>query len=459
VPYTLADQNRGDFVSPLGDVAKAMTDFLTDMGNGPLMVPHRIEKTGIRRGLYEDLALKILYLTGEMSLIELSDRMCLSLGVIEEIFQFFRKERLCEVKGMSGGTHRIVATTEGRQRAADLLSLNQYTGPAPVSLVDYVAQIRAQSVQGTIVHEEQLEKAFSQLVLSEQLLLQIGTAVVSGTSMFLYGPPGTGKSSIASRISTIYQDYVWIPHAVEVDNQIITVYDPGVHTRRLESDIEDCDRRWVLCRRPCMITGGELTAEMLELQYNPVLRFYSAPLQMKANNGVFILDDFGRQRIRPQDLLNRWMTALDRRVEFLSLPGGRKFEIPFDTLVVFATNIEPLQLADEAFLRRIPNKICVSWATKEQFMEIFRREAEGARALRVDNDVLQFLVDYLTNELKVALSPCYARDLLDQIFWAARYLHAKPELTKEVAKWACSNYFLQTSTSEKNKPVTAPEQS
>ena len=360
---------------------------------------------------------------------------------------------------MSGGTHRIVATTEGRQRAADLLSLNQYTGPAPVSLVDYVAQIKGQSVQGTIVHEEQLEKAFSQLVLSEQLLLQIGTAVVSGTSMFLYGPPGTGKSSIASRISTIYQDYVWIPHAVEVDNQIITVYDPGVHTRRLESDIEDCDRRWVLCRRPCMITGGELTAEMLELQYNPVLRFYSAPLQMKANNGVFILDDFGRQRIRPQDLLNRWMTALDRRVEFLSLPGGRKFEIPFDTLVVFATNIEPLQLADEAFLRRIPNKICVSWATKEQFMEIFRREAEGARALRVDNDVLQFLVDYLTNEMKVALSPCYARDLLDQIFWAARYLHAKPELTKEVAKWACSNYFLQTPTSEKNKPVTAPEQS
>src|SRR5260370_1509788 len=232
-----------------------MTDFLTDMGNGPLMVPHRIEKTGIRRGLYEDLALKILYLTGEMSLSELSDRMCLSLGVIEEIFQFFRKERLCEVKGMSGGTHRIVATTEGRQRAAELLSLNQYTGPAPVSLVDYVAQIKGQRVQGTIVHEQQLEKAFSQLVLNEQLLLQIGTAVVSGTSMFLYGPPGTGKSSTASRISTIYQDYVWIPHAVEVDNQIITVYDPGVHTRSLEAHMQVCGRSGVLCRRPCMITG------------------------------------------------------------------------------------------------------------------------------------------------------------------------------------------------------------
>jgi predicted ATPase with chaperone activity len=217
-----------------------------------------------------------------------------------------------------------------------------------VSLADYVSQIEGQSVQGTVIHPEQLETAFSPLVLSEELLLHVGTAVVSGTSMFLYGPPGTGKTSIASRISSIYQDDVWIPHAVEVDSQIITVYDPGVHKRRLETELEDCDRRWVLCRRPCVITGGELTAEMLELQYNPVLRFYSAPLQMKANNGVFILDDFGRQRIRPQELLNRWMTALDRRVEFLSLPGGRKFEIPFYTLVIFSTNIEPLQLADEA---------------------------------------------------------------------------------------------------------------
>ena len=387
----------------------------------------------------------------------MGDRMCLSLGVIEEIFQFFRKERLCEVKGMTGGTHKIVATTEGRQRAGDLLSLNQYTGPAPVSLADYINQIKCQSIQGTLIHPEQLEPAFNQLVLSDELLLRVGTAVVSGTSMFLYGPPGTGKTSIANRISAIYQDYVWIPHAVELDNQIITVFDPGVHQRRLEKEIEDCDRRWVLCRRPCVITGGELTAEMLELQYNPVQRFYSAPLQMKANNGVFILDDFGRQRIAPHELLNRWMTALDRRVEFLSLPGGRTFEIPFDTLVIFSTNIEPLQLADEAFLRRIPNKIKVGWVTKEQFMEIFRQEAEGARALAVDDEVLEFLVDYLTNELKVALSPCYARDLLDQIFWAARYLHAKPEFTKDLAIWACSNYFLQRPTSEKNVPSAKSE--
>ena len=419
-----------------------MTDFLTEMNQGPLVVPHRIERTGIRRGMLEDLALKVLYLHGEMTLIELSNHLCLSLGVIEEVFQFFRKERLCEVKGMSGGTHRIAASVEGRQRAADLLSLNQYTGAAPVSLSDYVARIKHQSVQTTAVRPEQLEEAFQKLVLGEDMLLRVGTAVVSGTSMFLYGPPGTGKTSIANRISSVYKDYVWIPYAVEVDNQIITVFDPGVHRRRLESEIDDSDRRWVLCHRPCVVTGGELTAEMLELQFNPVSRYYSAPLQMKANNGIFVIDDFGRQRMRPQELLNRWMTALDQRIEYLSLPGGRKFEIPFDTLVIFSTNIEPRQLGDDAFLRRIPNKIKVDFATPEQFMRIFRKEAEEVRSLPVDDEVLNFLVDHLTYEIKVPLSQCFPRDLLDQIFWAARYLNAKPEFNKELAKWACSNYFF-----------------
>jgi len=420
----------------------AMTDFLTEMNSGPLVVPHQIERTGIRRGLLEDLALKILYLNGEMTLVQLSDHLCLSLAVVEEIFQFLRKERLCEVKGMSGGTHRIATSVEGRQKAADLLSLNQYTGAAPVSLADYVARTKHQSIQATGVRPEQLADAFESLVLGDDMLLRVGTAVVSGTSMFLYGPPGTGKTSIASRITAIYSDYVWIPYAVEVDNQIITVFDPGVHRRRLESEIEDSDRRWVLCHRPCVITGGELTGEMLELQFNPVSRYYAAPLQMKANNGIFVIDDFGRQRMRPQELLNRWMTALDQRIEYLSLPGGRKFEIPFDTLVVFSTNIEPRQLGDDAFLRRIPNKIKVDFASPEQFMKIFRRESEEVRGLPVDDDVLSFLVDHLQNEIKVPLSQCYARDLLDQIFWAARYLNAKPEFNKDLAKWACSNYFF-----------------
>ena len=418
-----------------------MSDFVTEMKEGPLAAPQQIEQTGIRRGLLEDLALKILYLNGEMTLLQLSDHLCLSLGVVEEIFQFFRKERLCEVKGMTGGTHRIAASIEGRQRAADLLSLNQYTGPAPVSLTDYVERTKQQSVKATPIRPEQLAEAFVDLVLGDDMLLRVGTAIVSGASMFLYGPPGTGKTSIASRIVSVYRDYVWIPYAVEVDNQIITVFDPGVHRRRTEVSIEETDRRWVLCHRPCVVTGGELTGEMLELQYNPVSRYYSAPLQMKANNGMFVIDDFGRQRMRPQELLNRWMTALDQRIEYLALPGGRKFEIPFDTLVVFSTNLEPKHLGDDAFLRRIPNKIKVGFATPEQFVNIFRGEAAN-RGLTVDDEVLDFLVEYLQTEIKVPLSQCYPRDLMDQIFWASRYLNAKPEFNRDLAKWACSNYFF-----------------
>jgi MoxR-like ATPase len=407
------------------------------------MMPHKLEEVGIRRGLLEDLALKILYLHGEMSLIQLSEHMCLSLGVIEEIFHFFRQEQLCEVKGMTGGTHRIVASQQGRQRAADLLSLNQYAGPAPVSLEDYSARVLMQSVRNTRIGPNNVQGALADLVLGDDLLLRIGTAVVSGTSMFLYGPPGTGKTSIATRLPSIYADTVWVPYAIEVDNQIVTVYDPGVHRRHPGLEPEDVDKRWILCRRPCVVTGGELTLEMLEVQYNPISQYSSAPAQMKANNGVLILDDFGRQRVKPQDLLNRWMTALDRRIEFLTLPGGRKFEIPFDLLVVFSTNIEPLQLGDEAFLRRIPNKILVQHATEEQFKQIFLREVNaGARQLQVEPDVLDFLVRHLREDLKQSLSQCYARDILDQIFWASNYLQAKPEFTEELAQWACSNYFF-----------------
>jgi MoxR-like ATPase len=420
-----------------------MATSITETNPGSVMMPHKLEEVGIRRGLLEDLALKILYLHGEMSLIQLSEHMCLSLGVIEEIFHFFRQEQLCEVKGMTGGTHRIVASQQGRQRAADLLSLNQYAGPAPVSLEDYSARVLMQSVRNTRIGPNNVQGALADLVLGDDLLLRIGTAVVSGTSMFLYGPPGTGKTSIATRLPSIYADTVWVPYAIEVDNQIVTVYDPGVHRRHPGLEPEDVDKRWILCRRPCVVTGGELTLEMLEVQYNPISQYSSAPAQMKANNGVLILDDFGRQRVRPQDLLNRWMTALDRRIEFLTLPGGRKFEIPFDLLVVFSTNIEPLQLGDEAFLRRIPNKILVQHATEEQFKQIFLREANaGARQLQVEPDVLDFLVRHLCEDLKQSLSQCYARDILDQIFWASNYLQAKPEFTEELARWACSNYFF-----------------
>src|SRR6266849_657154 len=299
---------------------------MTTMNAAILNTPHQVEQTGVRRGLLEDLALKILYLQGEMSLPDLADHMCLGIGVIEEIFQFFRKEQLCEVKGMTGGRHRIAAITQGRLRAADLLSLSQYAGPAPVSLAEYSNLVRTQSVQMPTVAQANLKHALHILVLDDDLITQLGTAVLSGASIFLYGPPGTGKTSIAGQIPEIYNDAVWIPHAIEVDNQIIIVFDPGVHRKSERPIPEESDRRWVLCRRPRVLTGGELAPEMLDLQFNSTNHYYTAPLQMKANNGVLIVDDFGRQRMKPEELLNRWMTPLDRRADFLALPGGRKFE-------------------------------------------------------------------------------------------------------------------------------------
>ncbi len=412
------------------------------MKEAVLDVPQEIQQTGIRRGLLEDLALKILYLHGEMSLIDLGEHLCLSLSVIEEVFQFFRKEQLCEVKGMLGGSHRIAASAQGKLRAADLLSLSQYAGPAPVSLMEYTNWVRVQSVQTPMVGKADLKRAFHELILSEDLLSRLGTAVLSGTSIFLYGPSGTGKTSIASKIPEIYNDDVWIPYAVEVDSQIIIIYDPGVHRKSERSIPEESDKRWVLCHRPRVLAGGELSAEMLDLQFNPASRYFTAPLQMKANNGVLILDDFGRQRVRPEELLNRWMTPLDRRVDYLTLPGGRKFEIPFDLFVVFSTNLDPRGFADEAFLRRIANKIKVHHATPEQFLEIFRAEC-WSRFLRCEAGVPEKVAQYITQKIRQPLCQCYARDLINQIFWAAFYRNEQPRLTMETLEDACRNYFLQ----------------
>jgi predicted ATPase with chaperone activity len=413
---------------------------MMDMEVTTLMVPHQVQRTGVRRGLLEDLTLKLLYLNGEMSLLELADRTCLSMGVIDEIFQFFRKEQLVEVKRMAAGSHVIAASAQGKQRGSELLALNQYTGPAPVSLADYTMRVGMQSVQKIAIKPADVSRAFYQLVLDQEMLTRLGTALVSGTSMFLHGPSGTGKTSIAATIPAVYNDSVWIPHAIVVDNQIVSVFDPGVHFPSSVEISAESDRRWVLCRRPCVLAGGELSAEMLDLQFNSTNRFYTAPLQMKANNGILILDDFGRQRMRPDELLNRWMTPLDRRVDFFTLPGGRKFEVPFDLFIVFSTNLDPNQLADEAFLRRIPNKITVEYATPEQFLEIFRRECQ-VRLVAYDEGVGEYLVQCI-RDLKQALCQCHPRDLINQIFWAARYAGLEPHITRKSVEQACTAHFL-----------------
>jgi hypothetical protein len=403
--------------------------------------PEAIGDIGIDRTLLEELALKTLFLNGEMSLADLAERMCLSLPVIEEIFQFFRREQLCEVKGMVRGTHVIAASARGKERGSALFTFSNYAGPAPVSLEDYSARVRTQSLQQAVVQPAHLKRAFHELVLDDDLLTRLGTAVVSGTSIFLYGPPGTGKTTLACNIPAIYDDFVLIPYAIEVDRQIIAVYDPGVHHPAKGSVPDEWDHRWVLCHRPRVVTGGELSGEMLDLQFNANGRYFTAPLQLKANNGVLVVDDFGRQRMRPDELLNRWMTPLDRRIDFLTLPGGRKFEAPFDVLVVFSTNLDPRSLADEAFLRRIPNKISVSYATPEQFAEIFQKEC-AARMIECEGGLAEYVVELITSEMKQPLSHSHAHDIINQVFWSATYLGVGPRFTRSTLQQACRNYFL-----------------
>ena len=415
------------------------------MGTLQVESPQSITDIRVSRTLIEELALKILFFSGEMSLLDLANRMCLSLAIVEQTFQFFRREQLCEVKGMARGTHVISLSSIGKQRAGELLAISYYAGPAPVSLEEYIERVRAQSVQQVQVQPGDLTRAFEKMVLSGDLVARLGTAVVSGTSIFLYGPPGTGKTTLAFNIPSIFDDFILIPHAIEVDHQIISVYDPGVHTRVQETLPDDWDRRWVPCRRPRVMTGGEFSGEMLDLQFNAASRLLTAPLQLKANNGVFVLDDFGRQRMRPEELLNRWMTPLDRRIDFLTLPGGKKFEIPFDVLVVFSTNLDPRTLADDAFLRRVPNKINVSHATPEQFVEIFLKECT-ARTVACDANIAEYAVQFITNEMRQPLSHCTARDLLNQICWSASYRGVEPVMNRGTLERACRDYFLPTRT-------------
>ena len=402
--------------------------------------PQSAQETGVPANLLEELALKILQLKGEQTLLDLAGHIRLSFAVVEELFQRLRKEHLCEVKGMSGLVHRIALTSEGKARALDFLSLNQYAGPAPVPLSGYSACVLAQSVTAVEVHSPDLSRASEHLVLDGQMRARLGTAVASGTSVFLYGPPGTGKTCIAEVLANIHRDPVWVPYAVEVGSQIISVFDPVVHERIDEPVPHDCDRRWVLCRRPRIMVGGELTIEMLDLRLDPASKSYDAPIQMKANNGVLIVDDFGRQLVRPETLLNRWIVPLDRGIDFLSLAGGKKFKVPFDSFVVFATNLNPAHLGDEAFFRRIQNKIKVGYATPEQFHEICRRVCEDFQ-LEYDRGIAEYLMEVLATEFDRPLRPCYPRDIVRQICWKARYEGEQPVFNREAVAEGCANCF------------------
>lgn len=429
----------------------SMQDFEREFGlaqqaksvkeSGPAHRPRRLSEVDVRQSVLEDLVVKILYLAGALSVVELSDRIRLSYEVTDELFCKLRSQLLVQVTGMMGNIPQISLTVQGRTRASELLQQSQYAGAAPVSLESYVAQTRIQSVQKVEVHPADVRRAFRHLVIDDATLDQFGAALNSGSSVFLYGPAGTGKTTMAEVLSRVLaEDEIWIPHAIEVDGQIITVFDPSIQVECAEAAPGEYDMRWAYCRRPAVLVGGELTAEMLDMQFNPMSKFYVSPVQMKANNGVFIIDDFGRQRIRPDELLNRWIVPLDRRIDFLTLVGGKKIEIPFEMLVVFASNTNPSDLVDPAFLRRIQTKIKIGAVSDEQFAEIFRRVAHDKR-VSYDPEIPSDLITFIRTSLGQELRSCYPRDIVNQVCWTARYEGKQPHVDHRSLRRAIEAYF------------------
>jgi len=390
-------------------------------------VPATQEQAGISTALIEDLFLRHVHLKRCNTLNSLSESMALSYPIVERVFRELRAQRLLDVSGMVGDDYVFALTSAGRTMAAERSRLCQYAGPAPVSLAEYRQAMKDQRPKVT-VNQASLRLAFGDLVVTDHLLDQLGPALVAQNSIFLYGPSGTGKTSIAERLLRVYGDQLVMPHAVEVDNQIIVLFDPAIH-ERVQMDIEDRDPRWVVCHRPCVVVGGELVPSMLELRLDETSGTYAPPVQMKANGGMLIIDDFGRQLISPRDLLNRWIVPLDRRMDYLSLNYGVRFHIPFEVMVVFATNLEPTELADEAFLRRIPNKILVDAVAPDVFDEIFRRVLVQFN-LPADEGTSEHL-----RRLCLArggdLRPSYPRDMC-QIIRAAKAYQEKPARVSRV---------------------------
>ncbi len=418
-----------------------------------------MEDTGLSQLWLQDLALKIMYFQGYMTGFKIAEAMALPFtGIVDQILDALKREKFVEVKssqmGLGEGAYQYAITGAGIARAREALDRSQYAGPAPVPIQVYNDSVKRQMHARVTVTNRTLRQVLSHLVLSEKTFQRIGPAVNSGQSIFLYGPPGNGKTSVARAIGNMMlRETMYIPHAIYMDGQVVKMYDSVNHqlapeetqvaagTGALRANPRR-DPRWILVRRPFIVVGGELTLAGLDLVFDDTNKFYEAPFQVKANGGILLIDDFGRQLVRPRDLLNRWIVPLENRVDYLTLHTGRKIEVPFDVLVVFSTNLPPKDLVDEAFLRRLRHKIEIGDPTYEEYREIFRRVAT-AKGVKYNDQGLAYLLQewYIKRNRKLRAS--HPRDLCDQILDISRYMSTEPAMSRELLDRSAEAYFVE----------------
>jgi hypothetical protein len=414
-------------------------------------VPTTLAQTGLTEGAVLGLVLKVLY-SGVRTGRELADEIKISYFILEGIINPARLEQLIEIKGASGaGTagYTYALTDRGRDRAKQYFEINGYVGPAPVPLDQYVNYLQVLARENQIIDREVIASGFTDLIMADDMLDQLGPAVSTRRAMFLYGPPGNGKSAMSAGIGRALGGAVYIPYALDMGGQVVTVFDPVTHVPQPLENADPLvrsqsahDARWARIRRPVITVGGELTLEQLDLKFNHLAKYYEAPVQLKANAGVLLVDDFGRQRVPASDLLNRWIVPLESRVDFLSLHTGRKFQVPFDVLVIFATNLEPRSLADEAFLRRIPYKVHASNPSREQFAAIFRLVC-AKHEIRFDPAVVDHLRREYYDRRGFEMRACHPRDLVEQMVTLCKYRKQPLSITPKLLDEVCRTYFLE----------------